>query len=151
MVYVNYGMPDDYKALARMGVDVKGKIVIVRYGGGWRGLKPKLAYEHGAVGCIIYSDPADDGYGAGDPYPQGGTRPAHGVQRGSVLDMPVEAGDPLTPDVGATNDAQAPRHRRRQDHHEDPGAADLLERRPAVPGRPVRSGRAQGLARRPCP
>ena len=105
VVYVNYGMPDDYKALARMGVDVKGKIVIVRYGGGWRGLKPKLAYEHGAIGCIIYSDPADDGYGAGDPYPQGGTRPDHGVQRGSVLDMPVEAGDPLTPNVGATTDA----------------------------------------------
>ena len=106
VVYVNYGMPDDYKALARMGVDVKGKIVIVRYGGGWRGLKPKLAYEHGAIGCIIYSDPADDGYGAGDPYPKGGWRPADGVQRGSVLDMPVEPGDPLTPDVGATATAQ---------------------------------------------
>ena len=70
-VYVNYGMPDDYKALARRGIGVKGKIVIARYGGGWRGLKPKLAQEHGAVGCLIYSDPADDGYAEGDAYPQG--------------------------------------------------------------------------------
>ncbi len=106
LVYVNYGMPDDYKALARMGVDVKGKIVIVRYGAGWRGLKPKLAQEHGAVGCIIYSDPADDGYGAGDAYPKGAWRNENGIQRGSVLDMPVRAGDPLTPDVGATADAK---------------------------------------------
>ncbi|MDR3508933.1 MAG: transferrin receptor-like dimerization domain-containing protein [Caulobacteraceae bacterium] len=105
LVYVNYGMPDDYKALDRMGVSVKGKIVIVRYGGGWRGLKPKLAQEHGAVGCIIYSDPADDGYGAGDVYPKGAWRPERGIQRGSVLDMPIRAGDPLTPDVGATKDA----------------------------------------------
>jgi N-acetylated-alpha-linked acidic dipeptidase len=105
LVYVNYGMPEDYKTLERLGVDVKGKIVIARYGGGWRGLKPKLAWEHGAVGCIIYSDPADDGYGAGDPYPIGAWRPEHGIQRGSVLDMPVEAGDPLTPGIGATVDA----------------------------------------------
>lgn len=107
LVYVNYGMPDDYAALARMGIDVKGKIVIARYGAGWRGLKPKLAQEHGAVGCIIYSDPADDGYSTGDPYPKGGTRPAEGVQRGSVMDMPVEPGDPLTPGYGA--DATAKR------------------------------------------
>jgi N-acetylated-alpha-linked acidic dipeptidase len=107
LVYVNYGMPADYAALARMGVAVKGKIVLARYGGGWRGLKPKLAQEHGAIGCVIYSDPADDGYGAGEPYPKGPTRPDEGVQRGSVLDMPVEAGDPLTPNVGAT--AETPR------------------------------------------
>ncbi len=106
LVYVNYGMPDDYKALERMGVSVKGKIVITRYGGGWRGLKPKLAQEHGAVGCIIYSDPADDGYGEGDVYPKGGWRPAQGFQRGSVLDMPIRAGDPLTPNEGATKDAK---------------------------------------------
>ncbi|MGI9170533.1 MAG: M28 family peptidase, partial [Caulobacteraceae bacterium] len=105
LVYVNYGMPTDYAALQRMGVDVKGKIVIARYGAGWRGLKPKLAKEHGAVGCIIYSDPADDGYGAGDAYPAGAFRPERGVQRGSVLDMPVEAGDPLTPGVGAVEGA----------------------------------------------
>jgi N-acetylated-alpha-linked acidic dipeptidase len=105
LVYANYGMPDDYAALQRLGVDVKGKIVITRYGGGWRGLKPKLAYEHGAVGCIIYSDPADDGYGPGDAYPKGAFRPERGLQRGSVMDMPVEAGDPLTPGIGATADA----------------------------------------------
>jgi N-acetylated-alpha-linked acidic dipeptidase len=106
LVYVNYGMPDDYKDLARRAVDVKGKIVIVRYGGGWRGLKPKLAQAHGAVGCIIYSDPQQDGYGAGDVYPTGGTRPAGGLQRGSVADLPVLSGDPLTPDVGATKNAK---------------------------------------------
>jgi len=106
LVYVNYGMPEDYQTLARMGVDVKGKIVIARYGGGWRGLKPKLAQEHGAVGCIIYSDPADDGYGLGDVYPKGAWRNEHGIQRGSVLDMPIEAGDPLTPNIGATKDAK---------------------------------------------
>jgi N-acetylated-alpha-linked acidic dipeptidase len=102
LIYVNYGMPADYEALQRLGLTVKGKIVIVRYGAGWRGLKPKLAYEHGAVGCIIYSDPADDGYGAGDPYPKGAFRPERGIQRGSVLDMPVQSGDPLTPNLGDT-------------------------------------------------
>ena len=71
LVYVNYGMPEDYRELARRGIDVKGKIVIARYGGGWRGLKPKLAHEHGAIGCIIYSDPRDDGYAQGDVYPAG--------------------------------------------------------------------------------
>ncbi|HEX4738544.1 MAG TPA: transferrin receptor-like dimerization domain-containing protein [Allosphingosinicella sp.] len=105
LVYVNYGMPTDYDALARRGIDVKGKIVIARYGSGWRGLKPKLAQDHGAAGCIIYSDPADDGYGAGDPYPQGPTRPPHGVQRGSVQELPTRPGDPLTPDEGATANA----------------------------------------------
>ena len=106
LVYVNYGMDDDYKELARRGIDVRGKIVVARYGGGWRGLKPKLAGEHGAVACLIYSDPRDDGYGVGDPYPAGGWRPPDGVQRGSVADMPVYAGDPLTPGTGATKNAK---------------------------------------------
>ena len=106
LVYLNHGMPDDYKDLARRGIDVKGKIVITRYGGGWRGLKPKLAQEHGAIGCIIYSDPHDDGYGAGDVYPKGGFRPADGLQRGSVQDMTLYSGDPLTPGVGATRKAK---------------------------------------------
>lgn len=106
LVYVNRGMPDDYKELARHGISVKGKIVIARYGGGWRGLKPKLAYEHGAIGCIIYSDPADDGYASDDTYPKGGSRPADGVQRGSVADMPVYPGDPTTPGYGSTPDAK---------------------------------------------
>ncbi|MEJ0008120.1 MAG: transferrin receptor-like dimerization domain-containing protein [Steroidobacteraceae bacterium] len=102
VVYVNFGMDADYEELARHGVSVTGKIVLVRYGGGWRGLKAKLAHEHGAVGCLIYSDPHEDGYAAGDAYPQGGWRPAAGLQRGSVLDMPVYPGDPLTPGIGAT-------------------------------------------------
>src|SRR6185312_15351711 len=106
LVYVNYGAPADYQALARLGVDVRGKIVIVRYGAIWRGLKVKLAAEHGAVGCIIYSDPADDGFGAGDAYPKGAWRPHDGVQRGSVLDIPVRSGDPLTPEAGATAGAR---------------------------------------------
>ncbi|HVU21911.1 MAG TPA: M28 family peptidase [Rhizomicrobium sp.] len=106
LVYVNYGMQDDYKALERMGVSVKGKIVIARYGAGWRGLKPKLAQDHGAVGCIIYSDPADDGYAHEATYPQGPERPPQGIQRGSVVDMTLYAGDPLTPGVGATRDAK---------------------------------------------
>jgi N-acetylated-alpha-linked acidic dipeptidase len=105
LVYVNYGMPDDYRALERMGVDVNGKIVIARYGQGWRGLKPKLAQDHGAVGCIIYSDPRDDGFSVDDAYPKGAARPAQGVQRGSVADMPLYPGDPLTPGYGATKDA----------------------------------------------
>jgi len=106
VVYVNYGMPDDYEALAQRGIDVRGKIVLARYGGGWRGLKPKLAQEHGAVGCLIYSDPADDSYAEADVYPKGGGRPEAGVQRGSVADMPVYPGDPLTPGVGATPGAK---------------------------------------------
>jgi len=105
LVYVNYGLPEDYEALARRGVDVKGKIAIARYGGGWRGLKPKLAQEHGAIGCLIYSDPEQDGYGIGDVYPKGGARPDTGVQRGSVADMTTYPGDPLTPGIGATADA----------------------------------------------
>ena len=106
LVYVNYGMPDDYKALQRLGVSVKGKIVIARYGGGWRGLKPRLALLHGAVGCLIYSDPADDGYGTHEVYPKGPARPAGGLQRGSVADTTEFPGDPLTPGVGATDAAQ---------------------------------------------
>jgi N-acetylated-alpha-linked acidic dipeptidase len=106
LVYVNYGMKDDYLQLERLGVSVKGKIVIARYGQGWRGLKPKLAQEHGAVGCIIFSDPRDDGYATEDAYPKGPARPANGVQRGSVADMTQYPGDPLTPGIGATAVAQ---------------------------------------------
>ena len=106
VVYVNYGMPDDYAALERRGISVKGKIVLARYGAGWRGLKPLLAQQHGAVGCLIYSDPANDGYAEADPYPLGGGRPPNGVQRGSVQDMTQFPGDPLTPGVGATASAK---------------------------------------------
>ena len=106
LVYVNYGMQEDYQALQRLGVSVQGKIVIARYGAGWRGLKPKLAQEHGAIGCLIYSDPADDGYAVDSPYPGGPARPSQGIQRGSVVDMTLFPGDPLTPGVGATAGAR---------------------------------------------
>lgn len=106
LVYVNYGIPSDYEELERRGIDVAGKIVIARYGGSWRGIKPKVAAEHGAIGCILYSDPRDDGYFQGDVYPEGPYRMEHGVQRGSVSDMPQYPGDPLTPGVGATEDAE---------------------------------------------
>jgi len=105
LVYVNYGMKEDYDTLQRLGVSVQGKIVIARYGAGWRGLKPKLAQAHGAVGCIIYSDPQDDGYAVDDAYPKGPARPANGFQRGSVADMTLYPGDPLTPGIGATENA----------------------------------------------
>ncbi len=105
LVYVNYGMKEDYDTLERLGVSVRGRIVIARYGHGWRGLKPKLAWEHGALGCIVYSDPQDDGYGQDAAYPSGPMRPPHGIQRGSVEDYQFE-GDPLTPGVGATKDAK---------------------------------------------
>jgi len=106
LVYVNYGSPADYEVLASMGVSVKGAIVIARYGKVWRGIKPKVAAEHGAVGCLIYSDPFDDGYAQGDTYPNGPMRPADGVQRGSVMDMPVYPGDPQTPGIGAVPGAK---------------------------------------------
>jgi len=106
LVYVNYGVPEDYDTLARLGVSVKGAIVIARYGASWRGIKPKVAAEHGAVGCLIYSDPRDDGYYSGETFPAGPYRPKDGVQRGSVMDMPIYPGDPLTPDIGATGDAK---------------------------------------------
>ena len=106
LVFVNYGIPDDYDRLERMGISVKGKIVIAKYGRSWRGIKPKVAQEHGAIGCIIYSDPKDDGYYQGDVYPKGAFKNEYGVQRGSVMDMPIYPGDPLTPNIGATKDAK---------------------------------------------
>ena len=106
LVFVNYGVPADYEELAQRGIDVKGKIVIAKYGGSWRGIKPKVAAEHGAIGCLIYSDPKDDGYFQGDVYPKGAWRQENGVQRGSVADMPVFPGDPLTPGIGATKNAK---------------------------------------------
>ena len=106
LVYVNYGVPEDYEQLERMGVSVKGAIVIARYFHSWRGIKPKVAAEHGAVGCLIYSDPHEDGFVQGDTFPSGAWRPKDGVQRGSVADMPIYPGDPLTPGVGATKNAK---------------------------------------------
>ena len=106
LVYVNQGIPRDYEELARRGISVEGKIVLVRYGGSWRGIKPKVAAEHGAIACILYSDPRDDGYFQGDVYPKGSFRNEHGVQRGSVSDMPLYPGDPLTPGVGSKPDTE---------------------------------------------
>ncbi|MBI3220115.1 MAG: M28 family metallopeptidase [Bacteroidetes bacterium] len=132
LVYVNYGVPDDYEQLERMGIDVKGKIVIAKYGGSWRGIKPKVAQEHGAIGCIIYSDPAGDGYAQGDVYPKGAYKNQYGAQRGSVLDMPIYPGDPLTPNYGSTKEAK------RIDRSE---AKNLLK----IPVIPISYGDAQPL------
>jgi N-acetylated-alpha-linked acidic dipeptidase len=106
LVYVNYGVPEDYEVLERRGISVKGAIIIARYGRSWRGIKPLVGAEHGAIGCIIYSDPRDDGYSAGETFPKGPWRPKDGVQRGSVQDSSVFMGDPLTPGIGATADAK---------------------------------------------
>ena len=106
LVYVNYGVPQDYEQLERLGISVKGAIIIARYGGSWRGIKPKVGAEHGAVGCLIYSDPSGDGYFQGDVFPRGPFRPPDGVQRGSVMDDTLYTGDPLTPGVGATKNAK---------------------------------------------
>jgi N-acetylated-alpha-linked acidic dipeptidase len=106
LVYVNFGIPKDYETLDRLGVSVKGAVVIARYGKSWRGIKPKVAAEHGAVGCIIYSDPHEDGYFSGDVFPKGPMRNENGVQRGSVADMPLYPGDPLTPGVPAKGDVK---------------------------------------------
>jgi N-acetylated-alpha-linked acidic dipeptidase len=106
LVFVNYGLPQDYETLKSLGVDVKGKIVIAKYGRSWRGIKPKVAQEHGAIGCIIYSDPKDDGYVQGDVYPKGAFKNEYGVQRGSIMDMVIYPGDPLTPNIGATENAK---------------------------------------------
>jgi N-acetylated-alpha-linked acidic dipeptidase len=132
LVYVNYGLVDDYEQLARYGISVKGKIVLARYGESWRGIKPKLAAEHGAIGCIIYSDPADDGYAEDAVFPKGPMRPAEGVQRGSVMDAPLYPGDPLTPGIGATKDAK---RLKRED------AASLAK----IPVLPISYGDAQPL------
>jgi N-acetylated-alpha-linked acidic dipeptidase len=111
LVFVNYGLPQDYEELEKFGIDVKGKIVIAKYGRSWRGIKPKVAQEHGAIGCIIYSDPKEDGYFQGDVYPKGAFKNEYGAQRGSVMDMVVYPGDPLTPGVGATaNATRLPSH-----------------------------------------
>ncbi len=134
LVYVNQGLPDDYKRLRELGVDVKGKIVLARYGGSWRGIKPKVAAENGAIGCLIYSDPHDDGFYQGDVYPKGPYRPSQSAQRGSVMDMPVYPGDPLTPGKGATDPDRAP----------DPKQAPTVTR---IPVMPISYGDAEPLLR----
>jgi len=105
LVFVNYGIPTDYEELDKRGISVEGKIVIAKYQGSWRGIKPKLAAEKGAIGCLIYSDPADDGYVKGETYPDGAWKNEYGVQRGAVMDLPMQPGDPLTPGYGAVEGA----------------------------------------------
>lgn len=134
LVFVNYGLPQDYETLEGMGIDVTGKIVIAKYGRSWRGIKPKVAAEHGAIACIIYSDPEEDGYYVDEPYPVGPMRPEHGVQRGSVMDMPLHPGDPLTPGWGSSEDA------RRLDRAE---AATIM----SIPVLPISYGDAMPLLR----
>ncbi|MDQ3908595.1 MAG: M28 family peptidase, partial [Acidobacteriota bacterium] len=132
LVYVNYGLPEDYDALKKLNVDVKGKIVIVRYGHSFRGVKAKTAEEHGAIGCIIYSDPADDGYMQGDVYPKGPWRPETSAQRGSVQYLFIYPGDPLTP--GAPAVPGTPRLKQSD-------ATDL----PKIPVQPISYGDARRL------
>lgn len=132
LVYVNYGRPEDYEELEALGVSVRGAIVIARYGGSFRGTKPKIAAEHGAIGCLIYSDPRDDGYFGDAVFPDGPMRSKDGVQRGSVMDLPLYSGDPLTPGVAAV-----------------PGAARLALNEAAtitkIPVLPISYGDAQPL------
>lgn len=132
LVFVNYGLPEDYETLAKYGIDVKGKIVIAKYGRSWRGIKPKVAQEHGAIGCLIYSDPGDDGYGAGDAYPIGAFKNDQTVQRGSIMDMVIYPGDPTTPN-GASIEGAA-----RVDHND---AKNLLK----IPVLPISYGDAAPL------
>lgn len=123
LVYVRYGVPEDYEELERRGIDVRGKIVIARYGGSWRGIKPKVAAEKGAIGCLIFNDPEDDGFAQGDPYPEGAFKHPSAVQRGSIVDLPKRPGDPLTPGRGATERARRVR----------PGEAETIMRIPTLP------------------
>ena len=132
LVFVNYGLPEDYETLAKYGIDVKGKIVIAKYGRSWRGIKPKVAQEHGAIGCLIYSDPMDDGYSAGDPYPIGAFKNDQTVQRGSIMDMVIYPGDPTTPNGASIEGAE------RVDHNE---AINLLK----IPVLPISYGDAAPL------
>ena len=106
LVYVNNGEKEDYEQLEKLGISVKGAIIIASYAGGWRGIKVQLASDHGAVGAIIYSDPREDGYFQGDVYPKGPFRPAQGVQRGSAMIMQYYGGDPETPNWGSTPGAR---------------------------------------------
>ena len=148
LVYVNQGVREDYEKLDRMGVSVKGAIVIARYGGAWRGIKPKVAAEHGAVGCIIYSDPKDDGYSRRRVFPKGAFRPEEGVQRGGVNDT-FYSGDPLTPGYAATKDAKRLPIKDNPDDHQDSRDADLLRRCSATARGDWRRERAARMARQP--
>ena len=157
VVYANYGSPADFKRLAELGIDVKGKIVIVRYGGNYRGIKVYDAQLAGAKGVLIYSDPADDGYFKGDMYPKGPYRPESAVQRGAVQFLPIYPGDATTPGVASTMDLP---DSKRIPHRQNPDQLAQHSRQPTLlPGRRAhpegarrtRDGRATGRARCPSP
>src|ERR1019366_7236607 len=148
VVYVNYGVPKDYEELETRGVDVKGKIVLARYGGSWRGIKPKVAFEHGAVGCLIYSDPRDDGYFQGDTYPKGAFRNESGAQRGSGADKAGFPGGPAHARRRRDEGREPPRPQGRADAREDSRPAALVGRRAAVSEGSLGPRRARGVARR---
>jgi N-acetylated-alpha-linked acidic dipeptidase len=128
VVYANYGTLADFKELARLGISVKGKIVLVRYGANFRGVKVYIAQQYGAKGVLIYSDPADDGYNRGDAYPQGPYRPPTGVQRGSVQFLPIYPGDSQTPGIASTPDLR--------DSARIP-ADQLQHNQPTIPANPL--------------
>ena len=148
LVYANYGVPEDYEQLAKMGISVKGKIVITRYGHSWRGIKPKLAYEHGAVGCLIYSDPRDDGYFEGDVFPEGAVPPRAGRaarQRDGDGEIPGRSGNAR---LGRDAGVEAARAQGRDEPAEDSGAPDFVRRRRAAAEGARRPDGADRLARR---
>jgi len=129
LVYANYGRMQDFQALEAAGVDVRGSVVLVRYGKLFRGLKALLAQRHGALGCIIFSDPLDDGYVAGEVYPNGPWRPEHGVQRGSAAFNSVCPGDPRNPLCSPS------------------GVSNLTHTIPRIPVLPISYGDAEPLLR----
>jgi N-acetylated-alpha-linked acidic dipeptidase len=134
IVYVNYGAPADFERLKTMGIPVAGKIVLVRYGGPFRGLKVKEAQDRGAAGVLIYSDPADDGYIKGDIYPEGPMRPPSAIQRGSVLFLSHVPGDPSTPGYPSTDNARRL-------------TRDQMQNVPKIPSLPVAYREAEKLMR----
>ena len=147
IVYVNFGIPADYETLQKLGIDVKGKIVLARYGGSWRGIKPKVAAEHGAIACIIYSDPHEDGYFQGDVYPDGPFRGWGMIQRGSVMDMPRYPGDPSTPGRPSKPRRRAAADGQDRNLRADSGAADVVSRRHRAAEAAEGPGRAGSVAR----
>ena len=151
LVFVNYGLPEDYEKLERLGISVKGAIVIAKYYQSWRGVKPKVAAEHGAIGCLIYSEPKDDGYTRDDVFPEGPMRNPDGVQRGSVMDFAsCESRRSAHPWHWRDPGCQAPGHERSEEHHQDSRAADFLRRCAAAARRAQRPDGAGGLARQLC-
>jgi N-acetylated-alpha-linked acidic dipeptidase len=134
VVYANYGLPEDYEKLDQLGISARDRIMLVRYGRSFRGVKVHVAEERGAAGVLIYSDPADDGYMQGDIYPNGPMRPETGIQRGSVQYMFFYPGDPLTPGWAATGSAER-------------NAAERAKNLPRIPSLPISYSDAEKILR----